>query len=160
MAVVHKEHENWTSRFAFLMAAVGAAVGLGNIWKFPYIAGQNGGGAFVAVYLLAVVFVALPILIAEVMLGRWGKQSPPNAMINVAKSQGRSSKWSLVGWLGKVGFKDARVVDVSVTSTDEQRSTEWMTFHSLKDFLDPEDPSKTIEGYPAPTRAIVTAYAA
>ena len=100
MATIYKEHENWTSRFTFLMAAVGAAVGLGNIWKFPYIAGQNGGGAFIAVYLLAVVFVALPILIAEVMLGRWGKQSPPNAMINVARSQGRSPKWSLVGWLG------------------------------------------------------------
>jgi NSS family neurotransmitter:Na+ symporter len=100
MATIYKEHENWTSRFTFLMAAVGAAVGLGNIWKFPYIAGQNGGGAFVAVYLLAVAFVALPILIAEVMLGRWGKQSPPNAMVNVAKSQGRSSSWSLVGWLG------------------------------------------------------------
>jgi NSS family neurotransmitter:Na+ symporter len=101
MATVHKiEHENWSSRFAFLMAAVGAAVGLGNIWKFPYITGQNGGGAFVLVYLLAVVFVALPILIAEVALGRWGRQSPPNSMGVVAREQGRSRAWRLVGWSG------------------------------------------------------------
>jgi len=82
------------------MAAVGAAVGLGNIWKFPYITGQNGGGAFVLVYLLAVVFVALPILVAEITLGRWGHQSPPNAMSNVAQASGRSSSWSSVGWFG------------------------------------------------------------
>jgi len=100
MAVIHKTHENWSSRITFLLAAIGAAVGLGNIWKFPYITGQNGGGAFVLVYLGAVLFVALPILIAEIAIGRWGKQSPPNAMINVAVDQGRSKKWSLVGWLG------------------------------------------------------------
>ena len=95
-----KQHENWSSRFTFLMAAVGAAVGLGNIWKFPYITGQNGGGAFVLVYLLAVAFVALPILIAEIMLGRSGKQSPPNAMALIAARQGRSRFWALIGWLG------------------------------------------------------------
>lgn len=100
MATIYKKHENWSSRFTFLLAAVGAAVGLGNIWKFPFIAGQNGGGAFVLVYLLAVLFVALPILIAEIALGRWGRQSPPNAMANVAQSQGRSRSWSIVGWFG------------------------------------------------------------
>jgi NSS family neurotransmitter:Na+ symporter len=101
MATLHKiEHENWSSRFAFLMAAVGAAVGLGNIWKFPYITGQNGGGAFVIIYLLAVLVVALPILIAEIALGRWGRQSPPNAMGVVAQEQGRSKAWRLVGWSG------------------------------------------------------------
>jgi NSS family neurotransmitter:Na+ symporter len=85
---------------AFLLAAVGAAVGLGNIWKFPYLTGQNGGSAFVLVYLLSIAFVALPILIAEIMLGRWGAQSPPNAMKIVARQQGRSRGWSLIGWLG------------------------------------------------------------
>jgi len=100
MVTIYKKHENWSSRFTFLLAAVGAAVGLGNIWKFPFIAGQNGGGAFVLVYLLAVLFVALPILIAEIALGRWGRQSPPNAMANVAQSQGRSRSWSVVGWFG------------------------------------------------------------
>ena len=66
---------------------------------------------------------------------------------------------TLLGWLRKIGFTDARVLDVTVTSTDEQRSTEWMTFHSLADFLDPDDPSRSIEGHPAPRRAIVTARA-
>ena len=100
MATIYTKHENWTSRFTFLMAAVGAAVGLGNIWKFPYVTGQNGGSAFVLVYLIAVIFVALPILIAEIALGRWGRQSPPNAMANVASNQGRSKRWSLLGWTG------------------------------------------------------------
>jgi NSS family neurotransmitter:Na+ symporter len=100
MATIYKKHEHWSSRFTFLMAAVGAAVGLGNIWKFPYIAGQNGGGAFVAVYLLAVAFVALPILIAEIMLGRWGRQSPPHSMQIVADAEQRSKAWSVVGWFG------------------------------------------------------------
>jgi tRNA (mo5U34)-methyltransferase len=66
---------------------------------------------------------------------------------------------TLLSWLRKLGFVDARLVDVCVTSTQEQRSTEWMRFHSLADFLDPMDASKTIEGYPAPRRAIVTAHA-
>ncbi|GAB3035648.1 tRNA 5-methoxyuridine(34)/uridine 5-oxyacetic acid(34) synthase CmoB [Bowmanella dokdonensis] len=62
-------------------------------------------------------------------------------------------------WLQKAGFSDIRTVDISTTSTDEQRSTEWMTTHSLQDFLDPEDSTRTIEGYPAPIRAVVVAQA-
>ena len=62
-------------------------------------------------------------------------------------------------WLKKVGFSDIRLIDITITSTDEQRSTEWMTFYSLRQFLDPQDLSKTIEGYPAPRRAIFTAKA-
>jgi tRNA (mo5U34)-methyltransferase len=64
---------------------------------------------------------------------------------------------TLLGWLRKLGFVNAQPVDVTVTSTLEQRSTDWMRFHSLADFLDPSDSTKTIEGYPAPRRAIVTA---
>lgn len=64
---------------------------------------------------------------------------------------------TLLSWLRKLGFVDTQLVDVCVTTTDEQRSTEWMTFHSLANFLDPRDSSKTIEGYPAPRRAVVTA---
>jgi NSS family neurotransmitter:Na+ symporter len=100
VATIYRKHEHWSSRATFLLAAVGAAVGLGNIWKFPYVTGQNGGGAFVLVYLLAVAFVALPILVAEIALGRWGRQSPPNAMANVAQASGRSGFWSSVGWFG------------------------------------------------------------
>ena len=64
---------------------------------------------------------------------------------------------ALVGWLEKVGFADVRCVDVAITSTEEQRQTEWMTYHSLADFLDPDDATKTIEGYPAPKRATIIA---
>jgi tRNA (mo5U34)-methyltransferase len=63
----------------------------------------------------------------------------------------------LLLWIQKLGFKNVSLVDVNNTSTDEQRSTEWMQFHSLAQFLDPQDPDKTIEGYPAPRRAIITA---
>lgn len=86
---------------------------------------------------------------------------------DVLVPQGRYSKmgnvWfipsvkALVNWLRKLNFRDIRVVDVSVTTTDEQRATEWMRFHSLTDFLSPENSDKTIEGYPAPRRAILTA---
>jgi NSS family neurotransmitter:Na+ symporter len=96
----YKQHETWSSRLTFLLAAVGAAIGLGNIWKFPYIMGENGGSAFVLVYLLSILFVAIPILIAEIMLGRRGKQSPPHTMAIIAKEEGRSGNWSIVGWLG------------------------------------------------------------
>lgn len=95
-----KQHETWSSRLTFLLAAVGAAIGLGNIWKFPYIMGENGGSAFVLVYLLCIAFVAIPILIAEILLGRRGRQSPPNAVALVAKQEGRSTRWSVAGWLG------------------------------------------------------------
>ena len=64
---------------------------------------------------------------------------------------------TLAGWLLRCGFRDIRIVDVSFTTTEEQRATEWMRFESLADYLDPSDPSRTIEGYPAPRRAIVTA---
>jgi tRNA (mo5U34)-methyltransferase len=66
---------------------------------------------------------------------------------------------TLLSWLSKVGFTDPELIDVTVTSTDEQRVTDWMRFHSLENFLDPGDSSKSIEGYPAPRRAIVTARA-
>jgi tRNA (mo5U34)-methyltransferase len=64
---------------------------------------------------------------------------------------------TLLSWLTKMGFEDAQTIDVSVTTTQEQRSSDWMRFHSLSDFLDPLDPNKSIEGHPAPRRAIVTA---
>ena len=69
-------HGQWSSRFTFIIAATGAAVGLGNIWKFPYIMGQNGGGAFVLVYLLAILLIGIPVLMSEVLMGKRGRQSP------------------------------------------------------------------------------------
>ncbi len=93
-------HGQWSSRWVFVLAATGSAVGLGNIWKFPYIAGENGGGAFVLVYLLCIVVVGLPVMIAEIMLGRRGRQSPINTMKVLSREEGRSPLWQLLGWLG------------------------------------------------------------
>jgi len=89
----------------FMLAAVGAAVGLGNIWKFPYVAGVSGGGAFVLVYVACVVFVAIPVLIGELLIGRCGSSSPPVAMRKVAEDAGVSRHWSFVGFMGMtVGY--------------------------------------------------------
>lgn len=93
-------HEGWSSRRAFLFAAVGSAVGLGNIWKFPYITGVNGGGAFVIVYLGCVILVVIPILFGELLIGRRGGQSPANSMAALAKEEGLRPSWELLGWLG------------------------------------------------------------
>ena len=96
----------WSSGFTFVLAAVGAAVGLGNIWKFPYVVGVSGGGAFVLVYLGCVLFIAIPILITELWIGRAGGHSPPIAMANVAKQGGLNpGRWSLVGYMAMlVGY--------------------------------------------------------
>ena len=90
----------WSSRLYFLFAAVGYAVGLGNVWRFPYLVGQHGGSVFVLLYLGLVTVIAIPILIAELMVGRRGRGSAPVAMRTVASEGGRSERWALVGWLG------------------------------------------------------------
>ena len=95
---------HWSSRRAFLMASVGCAVGLGNIWLFPYQAGANGGGAFVLIYLAAIFGLALPVLLAEIMLGRRGAAAPPEGLVTLAKESGRSEHWRWMGiFLGAVG---------------------------------------------------------
>lgn len=93
-------HGEWSSRFAFILAATGSAVGLGNIWKFPYITGENGGGAFVLVYLLCVLAIGIPIMIAEIMMGRRGRQSPINTMTTLAEEAQVDSRWHYLGWMG------------------------------------------------------------
>ena len=98
-------HGQWSSRWAFIMAATGSAVGLGNIWRFPYITGEYGGGAFVLMYLACVLLVGIPIMMAEVMLGRRGRQSPINTMATLAKEAGLNPAWRYLGWMGVVaGF--------------------------------------------------------
>lgn len=98
----------WSSRLTFIMAAVGCAVGLGNIWLFPFLVGVNGGGAFVIVYLGAVVTLSLPVLMAELMIGRRGAAGPPAAIAAVARESGTSEKWRWMGvLLGGVGATSA-----------------------------------------------------
>ena len=98
-------HGQWSGRWAFVLAATGSAVGLGNIWKFPYITGENGGGAFVLLYLLCIALIGVPIMVAEVLMGRRGRRSPINTMRYLAREEGHFPTWRLLGWLGVVaGF--------------------------------------------------------
>jgi len=98
-------HGQWSSRWIFILAATGSAVGLGNIWRFPYLTGENGGGAFVLVYLFCVVMMGIPIMMAEILLGRRGRKSPVNTMRALAAEEGLNSNWYLLGWLGVIaGF--------------------------------------------------------
>ncbi|MEM9495249.1 MAG: sodium-dependent transporter [Pseudomonadota bacterium] len=94
---------HWSSRAAFIMAAIGSAVGLGNLWRFPYVAGENGGGAFVVFYLICVLLIGLPVLVAELFIGRRGGLSAVGSVVKIAKAEGRSPLWSLQSWFGMLG---------------------------------------------------------
>ena len=94
----------WIGKWTFVMAAAGSAVGLGNIWGFPYKAGTEGGSAFVLIYLGCILVVGLPIMMAEIMIGRRARKSPVNAMKIAALDSGQSS---LAGCgLGRPGFRN------------------------------------------------------
>jgi len=93
-------HGHWSSRMAFVLAVTGSAVGLGNIWKFPYIAGQNGGGAFVLVYLACVLVIGMPVMMSEILIGRRGRRNPIATMELLGKEEGSSGRWRLVGVMG------------------------------------------------------------
>ncbi|QOY63668.1 sodium-dependent transporter [Lysobacter sp. H21R4] len=95
-------HGMWSSRTAFILAATGSAVGLGNIWRFPYLASDNGGGAFVLVYLMCIALVGLPILIAEILIGRHGRRSPITTLVALTRETGAAKGWISIGWIGIV----------------------------------------------------------
>ena len=88
--------ENWGSRFGFIMATAGFAVGMGNIWRFPYIVGESGGGAFLIVYLILTAIIGIPLLTAEISLGRKAQLTPLKGM---KKLSGDSSIWNIIGWV-------------------------------------------------------------
>ena len=90
---------HWSSRFAFILAAAGSAIGLGNLWKFPYMTGVNGGGAFVLIYLFFIAAVGIPIFIAELYLGQSSQTDAVDAF-NVLDPP--KSKWSCVGLMGVI----------------------------------------------------------
>ena len=91
-----QNREKWGSKFGFILAAAGSAVGLGNIWKFPYIAGENGGAAFIFVYLICIGIIGFPVLIAEVLIGRTTQRNPVGAFAALTPSK----MWLSVGFLG------------------------------------------------------------
>ncbi|GAA5170271.1 MULTISPECIES: sodium-dependent transporter [Halomonadaceae] len=92
--------ERWSSRRAFILAVTGAAVGLGNIWRFPYMTGENGGAAFLLLYVVFVVLLGLPVMIAEILIGRAGRRSPMRSLGHLARQAGASPHWR---WLGLFG---------------------------------------------------------
>jgi NSS family neurotransmitter:Na+ symporter len=96
------QHGQWSSRLAFILASTGAAVGLGNIWRFPYEAAANGGGAFVLTYICMVMLLGMPMLIAEMLLGRLGRANPVTSLKILAKENNASSAWGYLGWLSIV----------------------------------------------------------
>lgn len=87
---------NWGSRFAFILAAAGSAIGLGNIWRFPMVTAEGGGGAFVLVYIVCVIAVAVPVMLAEMVVGRAGERNPVGALRHLAPG----TNWHLLGGLG------------------------------------------------------------
>jgi NSS family neurotransmitter:Na+ symporter len=93
----------WSSNLMFMAAAIGSAVGISNVWKFTYVAGENGGGAFVLVYVAAIAFIALPALIAEFLVGRRGGASVVKSMDNLAQREGISRAWRWYGQMAALG---------------------------------------------------------
>ena len=89
---------------AFIFAAVGSAVGLGNIWRFPYMAGEYGGSAFVLIYIGFVLFIGVPVLMAELTIGRRGGMSPINSVKKIALAAKKNPRWSWIGGLGAFAF--------------------------------------------------------
>lgn len=100
MAGASGSGEQWSSRWGFLLAAVGFAVGMGNIWRFPYVLGESGGSAFLFVYLACALGIGLPLLITEITIGRRGRASASTSFVNVARESGRGGRWGMVGTLG------------------------------------------------------------
>lgn len=97
------EGRRWSSNLMFLAAAVGSAVGISNVWKFTYVAGENGGGAFVLIYLAAIAFVCLPALIAEFLIGRRGGASVVKTMDNLRHADGIAAGWRYYGIMAALG---------------------------------------------------------
>lgn len=96
------KHSLWTSRWTFLFATAGAAVGLGNVWRFSFLTGQNGGAAFVLVYLAFVFVIGVPIIMAELAIGRMGRLSPIGSIKGIIQLQDASHFWQVIGKLSLV----------------------------------------------------------
>ena len=96
------ESVTWVGKWTFVLAAAGSAVGLGNIWSFTYRVGEGGGSAFVLIYLGCILVVGLPIMMAEIMIGRYAQHSPVSAVKKAALDSGKTSYWQAVGWTGLV----------------------------------------------------------
>jgi neurotransmitter:Na+ symporter, NSS family len=97
---VNTRTEHWSGRAGFILAVIGSAVGLGSIWKFPYEVGANGGSAFLFLYLTSLVLIVLPLMLAELAIGRRGRGDPATSIAAVAAAHGADRRWALFGALG------------------------------------------------------------
>jgi len=102
MAAIGRKTDTWGSKFGFIMAAVGSSVGLGNFWRFPFTAGENGGAAFIIIYLACVLLFGLPVLMAEYAIGRRSGQSAISGVESLAAAEGKSRNWVAMGWIGSL----------------------------------------------------------
>lgn len=96
---MQKQREHWSSHLGFILAAAGSAIGLGTLWKFPYVTGENGGGIFVLIYIFCTFFIGIPIFIAELILGRKAQRGAVGVFANLANN---SAVWKTAGWLGVI----------------------------------------------------------
>jgi NSS family neurotransmitter:Na+ symporter len=99
MENMDNQREKWGSKIGFILAASGSAIGLGNIWRFPYVVGENGGAAFIFIYLVCVALIGLPVIMGEVLIGRSGQRNPVGSF----KALTKSKFWPLVGGMGIIG---------------------------------------------------------
>jgi neurotransmitter:Na+ symporter, NSS family len=94
---MQKQREHWSSHLGFILAAAGSAIGLGTLWKFPYVTGENGGGIFVLIYIFCTFFIGIPVFIAELVLGRKAQRGAVGVFATLANN---STAWKFAGWLG------------------------------------------------------------
>ncbi|MEM8616960.1 MAG: hypothetical protein AAGF20_08505, partial [Pseudomonadota bacterium] len=100
MAAIGQKTDTWGTRFGFLMAAVGSSVGLGNLWRFPFTAGENGGSAFILIYILCVLLLGLPVLMSEYAVGRRGQRSAISGIRHIVETENKPKIWIAMGWIG------------------------------------------------------------
>lgn len=131
----NENRENWGSRFGFIMATAGFSIGLGNIWRFPYLVGMNGGGAFVLVYLVICLLIGIPLFTMEMSIGRKTQLNPVEGMRSVTK---KGSPWVSFGWLG--------VISAFIILTYYMQIMGWIAGYIVK-MLSGQLSGLTTEGY-------------
>ena len=94
---MNQVREHWGSRLGFILAAVGSAIGLGVLWKFPYTVGENGGGLFLFSYIVCIIVIGIPVLIGELLLGRHSQRAAVGAFEVLSQER---PKWKIAGWFG------------------------------------------------------------
>ena len=139
------QRETWGSRFGFIMATAGFAVGLGNIWRFPYVVGQNGGGAFLLLYIAFAILIGIPLFTAEMSLGRKTQLTPIAGMMKLTGKP--TSVWNLIGWLG--------VATAVLLTSYYVMLIAWITAYFMMIIVGPG-----MSASPDETRAVYTAFVA